>query len=55
MITVSMADCAGLWRRTLLIEADGSRDSGTGVLWLQGLTTYVDSRGFAGRLDQNED
>jgi hypothetical protein len=55
MNTVLMTDCAGLWRRTLLIDADGSRDAGTGVLWLQGLTAYVDSRGFAGRLDQTGD
>jgi hypothetical protein len=53
--TVLMTDCAGLWRRTLLIGADGSPDAGTGVLWLQGLTAYVDSRGFAGRLDQCAD
>ena len=26
---VDASDCAGLWRRTLLIEADGSRDTGT--------------------------
>ena len=50
-----MADCAGLWRRTLLIEADGSRDASTDVLWLQGITAYVDSRGFAGRLGQHDD
>ena len=48
-----MADCAGLWRRTLLIDADGARDAEPGVLWLQGLTAYVDSRGFAGRLHQS--
>jgi hypothetical protein len=47
-----MQDCAGLWRRTLLIEADGSRDTGTDVRWLQGITAYVDSRGFAGVLTQ---
>jgi hypothetical protein len=47
-----MADCTGLWRRRLLIEADGTRDTGTDVVWLQGISVYVDSRGFAGRLDQ---
>lgn len=52
-MTVSMADCAGLWRRTLLIEADGTRDDRPGVLWLQGRTAYVDSRGFAGTLAQD--
>jgi hypothetical protein len=52
-------ECTGLWRRTLLIEADGLRDTGTDVLWLQGDTAYVDSRGFAGVLShrsvQDED
>ncbi|MDT5150380.1 MAG: hypothetical protein QOI01_2113 [Mycobacterium sp.] len=50
-----IAGCAGLWRRSLLIDADGSRDTGAGVLWLQGITAYVDSRGFAGRLQQSGD
>ena len=48
-----MTDCTGLWRRTLLVEADGTRDDSTDVLWLQGITAYVDSRGFAGRLAQH--
>jgi hypothetical protein len=55
MSAVLMTDCAGLWRRTLLIEADGSRDAEPGVQWLQGPTAYVDSRGFAGTLAQNGD
>jgi hypothetical protein len=50
-----VTDCAGLWRRTLLIEGDGTRDEGTDVVWLQGITVYVDSRGFAGRLSQRGD
>jgi hypothetical protein len=50
-----IASCAGLWRRTLLIDADGSHDASTGVRWLQGMTAYVDSRGFAGRLRQRGD
>jgi hypothetical protein len=53
--TPVIADCAGLWRRTLLIGADGSHDTGTDVLWLQGISAYVDSRGFAGTLRQNGD
>jgi hypothetical protein len=53
--TVLRAECAGLWRRTLLIEADGTCDTAPGVLWLQGLTAYVDSRGFAGTLNQHGD
>ena len=55
MSTPVLADCAGLWRRTLLIESDGSRDTGTDVRWLQGATGYVDSRGFAGTLHQHGD
>jgi hypothetical protein len=53
--SVMASECAGLWRRTLLLEADGSRDSGTVVTWLQGITAYVDSRGFAGTLSQRGD
>ncbi|MCZ0726535.1 hypothetical protein [Mycolicibacterium iranicum] len=49
-MTVRASDCVGLWRRTLLVEADGARDTGTDVTWLQGVTAYVDSRGFAGTL-----
>ena len=55
MTTPVMGDCVGLWRRTLLIGADGSRDTGTGVVWLQGITAYIDSRGFAGTLHQSDD
>lgn len=54
-LAVVMRECVGLWRRTLLIEADGSRDTGTDVLWLQGVSAYVDSRGFAGVLTQHGD
>ena len=50
-----MTACAGLWRRTLLIDSGGSRDTSTGVAWLQGITAYVDTRGFAGRLSQHDD
>ncbi|BBY16844.1 hypothetical protein [Mycolicibacterium litorale] len=52
MTAVLIGECTGLWRRTLLVEADGSRDTGTGVVWLQGESAYVDSRGFAGTLLQ---
>jgi hypothetical protein len=51
-MTVLMTECSGLWRRTLLVNADGSRDAGTDVAWLQGITAYADTRGFAGRLGQ---
>jgi hypothetical protein len=50
-----LGDCTGLWRRTLLIEPDGSRDTGTGVVWLQAFSTYADSRGFAGVLHRRGD
>jgi hypothetical protein len=50
---VSASECVGLWRRTLLVEADGSRDTGTDVTWLQGVTAFVDSRGFAGTLSDD--
>lgn len=58
-------ECVGLWRRTLLIDADGTRDTTTDVRWLQGSTAFVDLRtplppsdpagqdGFAGWLRQN--
>jgi hypothetical protein len=55
MTSVIMTECSGLWRRTLLIESDGSDDTSTGVAWLQGITAYVDTRGFAGRLGQRGD
>lgn len=50
-----MTDCTGLWRRTLLVEPDGSVDTTADVRWLQGVTGYVDSRGFAGVLEQRGD
>jgi hypothetical protein len=52
---VLMTECSGLWRRTLLIDSDGSRDTSTDVAWLQGITGYADTRGFAGRLSQHGD
>jgi hypothetical protein len=55
MSAVLMSSCAGLWRRTLLIEADGSRIPGGDVRWLQGDSVYVDSRGFGGTLGQRGD
>jgi hypothetical protein len=54
-MTVLMTECSGLWRRTLLVNSDGSRDTGTDVAWLQGDTAYVDTRGFAGILGQRGD
>ncbi|MDG4664697.1 hypothetical protein [Mycobacterium sp. 236(2023)] len=54
MSTVRASDCVGLWRRTLLVEADGTRDTGTDVTWLQGVTAFIDSRGFAGTLHDSD-
>lgn len=58
-MTPQISQCPGLWRRTLLIDADGSRDTTTDVQWLQGLSAFVDLRGpgagFAGRLSQRGD
>ena len=34
----------GMWRRSLLIAADGARDFTTQVRWLQAQTLYVDLR-----------
>lgn len=47
-----MPDCVGSWRRNLLVNPDGSRDTTTDVRWLQGITAFVDSRGFGGWLNQ---
>lgn len=64
MKPVRMVDCVGLWRRTLLIDTDGSSDATTDVRWLQGRTAFVDLRrpadpqawdGFAGWLRQDGD
>jgi hypothetical protein len=55
MTSVLMTECSGLWRRTVLIDSDGSRDTSAGVAWLQGITAYADTRGFAGRLSQHDD
>jgi hypothetical protein len=34
----------GMWRRSLIIHADGVRDTATQVRWLQALTFFVDLR-----------
>jgi hypothetical protein len=41
---LEIADLAGLWRRTLIVEPDGSRDETSVVDWLQGPSLYVDLR-----------
>jgi hypothetical protein len=55
-LTVTLPDLPGVWRRSLLASPDGSRDTTTTVLWVQGPTLYADLRlgerleGFAGGL-----
>jgi hypothetical protein len=39
-----LSEMPGMWRRSLLIQADGSRDSSTQVRWLQAQTLFVDLR-----------
>lgn len=41
---MDVAGLGGLWRRTLLVLADGRVDSATRVWWLQGPTMFVDLR-----------
>ncbi len=55
MSGLSVDDCIGLWRRVLLVPAEGPPDTSTDVLWLQGPTGYVDTRGFAGVLSATDD
>jgi hypothetical protein len=39
-----LIDMPGMWRRTLIIQADGARDSTSQVRWLQAQTLFVDLR-----------
>ncbi|WP_111508639.1 hypothetical protein [Mycobacterium kyogaense] len=55
MTEVSAGEHIGLWRRVLLVPAEGPPDTSTDVLWLQGPTGYVDTRGFAGVLSATDD
>lgn len=48
----TLAAMPGLWRRSLIERADGSRDITTRVYWLQGPTLYVDLRQPASLPDQ---
>jgi hypothetical protein len=41
---VILSDLAGLWQRSLLIRADGTRDTATQVWWLQGARLFIDLR-----------
>jgi hypothetical protein len=48
---LEITDLPGLWRRSLIVRADGSRDTTTWVRWLQGPSDYADLRQPAGRPD----
>jgi hypothetical protein len=39
-----LSDLPGMWRRALIIHADGTRDSTTQVRWLQAQSLFVDLR-----------
>ena len=43
-MTPRMSDMPGLWRRSLIDRADGSRDVTTQVHWLQGQSLFADLR-----------
>ena len=51
MRVVDVGALAGLWRRSLIVRADGARDTDTWVRWLQGPRDYVDLRQPPGRPD----
>jgi hypothetical protein len=42
-------ELAGLWRRSLLLRADGTSDTTTSVRWLQGERAFIDLRQPASR------
>jgi hypothetical protein len=43
-LTVALHDLPGVWRRSLLVRPDGSSDTTTTVLWVQGPALYADLR-----------
>ncbi|WP_052441235.1 hypothetical protein [Streptacidiphilus anmyonensis] len=47
-VDVALADLGGVWRRTLVPEADGSTDRTSSVTWVQGPTLFGDLRQPAG-------
>jgi hypothetical protein len=51
MRVAEVSGLAGLWRRSLIVRADGTRDTETWVRWLQGPSLYADLRQPAGRPD----
>ncbi len=40
----TLAEMTGMWRRSLIVEPDGARDSSSQVRWLQGRTLFADLR-----------
>lgn len=46
---VTMADLPGVWRRGILVDADGRRDEASAVYWLQALTLFGDIRQEGGQ------
>jgi len=51
MRETDLGNLGGLWRRSLIARADGTRDTDTWVRWLQGPGGYIDLRQPAGRPD----
>ena len=51
MREMDVGKLGGLWRRSLIARADGTRDTDTWVRWLQGPGGYIDLRQPAGRPD----
>lgn len=51
MRVAEVSALSGLWRRSLIVRADGTRDVGTWVRWLQGPGLYADLRQPAARPD----
>jgi hypothetical protein len=49
--TPSLSEMPGMWRRSLIIHADGARDSTTQVRWLQARSLFVDLRQSAALAD----
>jgi hypothetical protein len=54
MQILQIDDLPGLWRRSLIVRADGSRDTTSWVRWLQGPSDYADLRQPLGRPDFSE-
>src|SRR5215468_8805835 len=47
----AIGELRGVWRRSRIEWADGARDDTTAVVWLQGISWYVDLRQPAGAPD----